>query len=175
MSSKWYLLKVLSGKEKQLTEQLNQQISLGKIKNVMRFVCPIEKEYVTIKNKKILRDKIIYNGYIYFETKNRLNEDELKDLSNYPYVLSMFGNKLPILMNDADVNRIIKDSALEERIENKKLKYFIGDSVSVKDGPFKTFDGKISKIIDDKIELEIKIFGRSTFVLMNFEQIEKIQ
>jgi transcriptional antiterminator NusG len=175
MSSKWYLLKVLSGKEKQLTEQLNQQISLGKIKNVTRFVCPIEKEYVNVKNKKILRDKIIYNGYVYFETKNRLNEDELKDFSNIPNVLSMFGNKLPILMNDADVNRIIKDNLLEEHIENKKLKYLIGENVFVKDGPFKTFEGIISKIIDDKIELEIKIFGRSTFVLMNSEQIEKIK
>lgn len=173
MGNKWYLLKVLSGKEKQLTEHMNQQISLGNLKNVIRFVCPTEKEYVTVKNKKVLRDKIIYNGYVYFESKNKLNEDELKDFSNLPNVLSMFGNKLPLLMSESDVNKILKDSILEERIENKKLKYFIGEPVTVTDGPFKTFEGKISKIVDDKVEVEIKIFGRPTFVSMNFDQIEK--
>jgi transcriptional antiterminator NusG len=175
MSTKWYLLKVLSGKEKQLTEQLNQQILLGKIKNVERFVCPTEKEYVKVKNKKILRDKIIYNGYVYFETKNKLNEDELKDFSNIPNVISMFGDKLPILMNDADVRKIIKDEALQEHNENKIMRFLVGDTVLVKEGPFQTFDGKITKINDEKIEVEIKIFGRSTFVAMNLEQIEKIK
>ncbi len=175
MTNKWYLLKVLSGKEKQLTEQLNQRISLGKMKNVTRFVCPIEKEYVTVKNKKILKDRVIYNGYIYFETKNKLNDDELKDLSNIPNVISMFGNKLPILMSDVDVSKIIKDEILDEHIENKKLKYIIGDNIIVKDGPFKTFEGKVSKINDDKLEVEVKIFGRSTFVSLQIEQIEKVK
>jgi transcriptional antiterminator NusG len=175
MANKWYLLKVLSGKEKQLTEQLNQRISLGKMKNVTRFVCPIEKEYVTVKNKKILKDRVIYNGYIYFEAKNKLNDDELKDLSNIPNVISMFGNKLPILMSDVDVSKIIKDEILDEHIENKKLKYIIGDNIIVKDGPFKTFEGKVSKINDDKLEVEVKIFGRSTFVSLQIEQIEKVK
>jgi len=43
MQNNWYLVKVLPGKERQLTEQYNKEISLGKIPNILRFVCPLEK------------------------------------------------------------------------------------------------------------------------------------
>lgn len=175
MDSYWYVLKVLSGKEKTLAEQLNQQISLGRIRNVKRFICPTEMEYVTVKKKKVLRSKVIYNGYIYFETKNKLNEDELKDFSNVPNVISMFGNKLPMLLSKTDVDKILKDEILEEHVETKKLKYSINEIVIVNDGPFKTFEGTISKIHEDKIDVDIKIFGRATTVSLNKEQIEKIR
>ena len=39
MESNWYVVKVLPGKERSLNEDFNKQISLGKIKNVIRFVC----------------------------------------------------------------------------------------------------------------------------------------
>jgi transcriptional antiterminator NusG len=174
MSTRWYVLKVLSGKERQLTEQLNQQISLGKIKNIQRFVCPLEKDYVTVKNKKVARDKVIYNGYVYFESNKTLNEDELKDFSNIPNVISMFGNKLPILMSSSDVNKILKDDILNEHIESKKLKYQTGEFVTIKDGPFKNFEGKVVKLYDDKIDLDVMIFGRPTSVTLHMDQIEKI-
>jgi transcriptional antiterminator NusG len=173
MDSFWYILKVLSGKERQLSEQLNEQINSGKIKNVVRFLCPLEKEYVTIKNKKILRERVIYNGYVYFETKHKLNEDELKDFGSLPNVISMFGNKLPIMMNSIDVKRILKDDDLNQHIESKKLKYLIGELVTIKEGAFKTFEGIVSKIVDDKIDIEVKIFGRPTLVTLNQDQIVK--
>jgi len=175
MTSKWYVLKVLSGKEKQLSEQLNQQIELGKIKNIKRFVCPLEKNYVTVKNKKVLRDRIIYNGYVYFETDHKLNEDELKDFSNIPHVISMFGNKCPILMNQSDVDKILKDDALDVHVESKILKYNIGEYVTIKDGPFNNFEGKITKLNEDKVDLDVMIFGRPTNVVLSIEQIEKIK
>jgi len=173
MDSFWYILKVLSGKERQLTEQLNEQINSGKIKNVSRFLCPLEKEYVTISAKKVLREKVIYNGYVYFETKHKLNEDELKDFGSLPNVISMFGNKLPMLMSSIDVRRILKDDDLDKHIESKKLKFIIGEPVTIKDGAFKSFEGVVSKVVEDKIDVEVKIFGRPTFVTLNQEQIMK--
>ena len=67
MSTNWYIVKVMPGKERSLTEQFNKEISIGKIKNINRFVCPTEKNLVIVKNKKVLREKVIYSGYLYFE------------------------------------------------------------------------------------------------------------
>lgn len=175
METSWYVVKVLPGKERQLTEQFNQQISLGRIKNIIRFVCPTEKEFVVVKNKKVLREKVLYSGYLYFETQTILNEDELKSISTIPNIMGMMGNRAPILMKSYDIKRIIKDEVLQEHIETKRLRYFIGDKIIVNDGVFKNFDGVVSKIYDDKVDIEVKIFGRATPVTLTFEQIEKTQ
>jgi transcription antitermination factor NusG len=50
METNWYVVKVLPGKERSLTEQFNKDISLGRIKNIARFVCPTEKEFVAVKD-----------------------------------------------------------------------------------------------------------------------------
>ena len=40
MKTSWYLVKVLPGKERQMADEFNRQISLGKMGNVNRFICP---------------------------------------------------------------------------------------------------------------------------------------
>jgi len=175
MKSFWYVLKVIPGKERQLKEHFNQQINLGRILNVNRFICPTEKEYIVVKTKKVLREKVIYNGYLYFETKRVLNEDELKNFSSIPNIMGMLGDKKPILLSTSDVERILKDDMLDDYVETKKLKYTLGEEVIITDGPFKTFEGAIKNVLEDKVDLDVKIFGRKTLVSLNINQIEKKQ
>lgn len=173
METFWYIIKVLPGKERQLVEQFNQQISLEKIKNIIRFICPTEKEIITLKDKKILRDKVIYSGYLYFEAKCELEKSELNEISTIPNIMGLMGNKTPILMRKEDANKIIKDDILEEHIESKKLKYQIGDKIMITSGPFTGFFGLISDIKMDIVDVEVKIFGRNTKVSLNLSQIKK--
>lgn len=174
MNTNWYLVKVLPGKERQLTEEFNRQIELGDIKSVKRFVCPTEKHMVVVRNKKMMREKVLYSGYLYFETPKQLNEDELKTISLFQNVMGMGGNRIPIELRESDIKRIIKDDVLEQREDSKRLKYVIGEHVTVVDGPFATFEGTISEIKGEKIDVEIKIFGRNTAVELTMNQIEKI-
>jgi transcriptional antiterminator NusG len=173
METNWYVVKVLPGKERTLTEQFNKEILLGKIKNINRFICPTEKEFVSLKNKKVLRDKVLYSGYLYFETTTKLNLDELKSLTALPNIMGMRGDKTPVLLRESDIRRILKDDILENHVESKKLKYSKGDSIKVIEGPFSSFDGIISEVKGDKIDIEIKIFGRNTAVSLTLNQIEK--
>jgi transcriptional antiterminator NusG len=174
MESNWYVVKVLPGKERSLNEDFNKQISLGKIKNVIRFVCPTEKHFVVVKNKKVLREKVLYSGYLYFEATNKLEEPELKTISLIPNIMGMMGDRMPVLLKEADVRRILKDDTLEEHIESKKLKYIIGERVVISEGPFSSFEGIISDVKGDKVDIEVKIFGRNTAVSLTLNQIEKI-
>ena len=57
MNTAWYVVKVLPGKERSLTEQFNKDIGLGRINKIVRFVCPTEKEFVVVKTK--VTNKII--------------------------------------------------------------------------------------------------------------------
>jgi transcriptional antiterminator NusG len=100
-------------------------------------------------------------------------EEQLKVISTIPNIMGMMGDKMPLLLKETDVRRILKDDTLEEHIESKKLKFVIGESVIVSEGPFKTFEGVISDIKGDKIDVEIKIFGRNTAVSLTLEQIQK--
>jgi transcriptional antiterminator NusG len=174
METNWYVVKVLPGKERSLTEQFNKEISLGKIKNINRFICPLEKEFVSVKNKKVLRDKVLYSGYLYFECGKRLNEEELKSLTGLPNIMGMGGDRTPVLLRESDIKRILKDDTLENHVESKRLKYIKGEVIKVIEGPFASFDGVISDIKGDKVDIEIKIFGRNTAVSLTLNQIEKI-
>lgn len=173
MNSFWYLLKVLPGKERSLNDHFNQQISLGKINNIKRFICPTEKEFVTVKNKKVLREKVIYGGYLYFESENKLSEDELKEIATTQNVMGILGDKTPVLLRENDVKKIIKDDVLEEHSEKRKLHHSIGDNVVICEGPFASFRGTISKIDEEKVDVQVLIFGRYNNVSLNLHQIKK--
>ena len=173
METNWYVVKVIPGKERSLTEQFNKEISMGRIDNINRFICPTEKEFVVVRKKKVLREKVIYSGYLYFESTKKLGKEDLKVISSIPNIMGMMGDKMPLLLNNTDVRRILKDDTLNEHIENKKLKFSSGETVIVIDGPFNNFTGTIKEMNGDKVNVEIKIFGRNTAVSLSLEQIQK--
>lgn len=172
--SKWYVIRVTPGKERQLNEQFNTQISLGKISFIDRFVCPMEKEFVVIRKKKALRERVIYNGYLYFESQNQLTEDQLKTIAANPAVMGMLGDKRPRRMSEEDISKILKDDVLEKHKEGKAIRFINGESVVINEGPFTSFNGVVSNIYNDKVQLNVKVFGRDTVVEVNLEQISKI-
>jgi transcription termination/antitermination protein NusG len=173
MNTAWYVVKVLPGKERSLTEQFNKDIGMNRISNIMRFICPTEKEFVVVKNKKVIREKVLYSGYLYFEAPKQLEEDDLKIISLIPNIMGMMGDRMPMLLKETDVRRILKDDTLEEHIESKKLKFDMGESIIVCDGPFKEFSGIIKEVKGDRVDVEIKIFGRNTAVSLTLDQIQK--
>ena len=172
--STWYVVKVMPGKERTLNDQFNTQISLGNLNFVNRFVCPTEKEFVVVRKKKVLREKVIYGGYLYFESEISLTEDQLKTIAAYPSIMGMLGDKRPMLMRNDDVEKILKDEMLEKHKENKIIKYIIGENVTIMDGPFSSFAGTVKAIHNDKVQLNVKVFGRDTLVELNADQITKM-
>jgi transcriptional antiterminator NusG len=174
MKTSWYLVKVLPGKERQLTEQYNKEISLGTIKNILRFVCPLEKNLVVVKNKKVIREKVLYSGYLYFETQEKLNDDDLKVIAHQQSIMGLLGDKTPIHLRESDVARILKDDVLDEHIQSKKVTLNVTDIVTISDGAFNGFNGIVSAIKGDKVDVEVKVFGRGTIVTVGIEQVEKV-
>jgi transcriptional antiterminator NusG len=87
----------------------------------------------------------------------------------------MGGNRIPIQLRESDISRILKDEILDRHVDAKLTKYVIGETIIVNDGPFATFEGIISEVKeDDKVDIEIKIFGRANTISLNMNQIQKI-
>ncbi len=173
MESNWYVVKVLPGKERSLKEEFNKQIEQGRIKNIVRFLCPTEKEFKIVKNKKQIREKVLYSGYLYFESEITLQQDDLKQIATMNGLMGIMGDRTPIRLRENDVRRIIKDELLEERNNTFQYQYKVGESIIIIDGPFNTFEGVISSINGEKVSLEVRIFGRVTPVELTLRQIEK--
>lgn len=171
MESFWYLVKVLPGKERQLEQQFNEEISLGRIPDIKTFVCPVEKQLKVVNKKKVVRDKVIYTGYLYFESNEPLDADQLKNLSYLPGIMGILGDRTPVLIRDVEMKKVLK-SENEEVLKNDII-YRKGELIKITDGPFKTFEGHISEIRDEKVDVEVTIFGRVTNVNLDIFQIEK--
>jgi len=173
MKTYWYLVKVLPGKERQLMEQFNTQIELGEIKNIVRFVCPLEKQYKMIKNKRVIRERVIYTGYLYFETDHELDQDELKNLSYLPEIMKVLGDKRPVRLRDREIQRVLNEGQKGQDLQSK-VDYRVGEVVKVIDGPFNSFEGEVRMIDGTKVDVDVRVFGRPTKVSLTVDQIQKM-
>jgi transcriptional antiterminator NusG len=54
--------------------------------------------------------------------------------------------------------------------------YERGESVRIKDGPFKGFVGTVEEVESDKLKLKVmvSVFGRPTPVVLAFNQVEHV-
>ena len=85
--------------------------------------------------------------------------------------MGILGDRTPVLIRDVEMKKVLK-SENEEVLKNDTI-YRKGELIKITDGPFKTFEGHISEIRDEKVDVEVTIFGRVTNVNLDIFQIEK--
>jgi transcriptional antiterminator NusG len=106
----------------------------------------------------------------------------LHTITSIPGVLGFLGekstgaSKIPTPLRQSEINRIL--GSVEESNEfalKMETPYIIGEQVKVIDGPFNGFTGTIEEVFEEKKKLNVtvKIFGRSTPVELNYVQVEK--
>jgi len=84
--------------------------------------------------------------------------------------------KKPMPLSQSEVNRILGKVDEAAAIEEMAAITFIkGETVRVIDGPFATFEGTVEEIHENskKLQVMVKIFGRSTPLELNYAQVEK--
>ena len=66
--TKWYVLRVVSGKERKVKEYLDKETSRGGWVEVVKQVfLPVEKVYKVQNGKKVMRERNYYPGYVMIE------------------------------------------------------------------------------------------------------------
>ena len=160
IKKRWYVLRVIGGKEKKVKEYIENEVaSLGLQDYVSQVLIPTEKIYQVRNGKKISKERNFFPGYVMIEAA--LGETKGGD---------------PVPMRQSEINRILGTvDELSEQPEEINIPYVVGESVKVTDGPFNGFTGVIEEVNNDKkrVKVIVKVFGRQTPLELSFMQVEK--
>jgi len=178
----WYVIRAVSGQEKKIKTYLENEITRqGLQEAIPEILIPTEKIVEMRNGKKRIREKNFFPGYIIISAD--LAKGEAHHLiTTMPGVLGFLGNisgnsKIPVPLRQSEINRILGkvEDAIHQETEAPKMSFMKGESVKVIDGPFSGFIGTVEEIFDDKkkINVVVKIFGRSTPVELSYAQVEK--
>ncbi len=169
----WYVLKTQYGYEQIAEQSLNDMVAINKdlADKIFSVVVPREevveerngKKKTVIKNKfpNYLFIKMIYTKDVWYMVRNcRGVQDFLTDSNNIP---------LPMAPEE------VKRTQLEE-VKVEDLKIAVGDTVNIISGPFKDWSGEVMEIkaAEQKVKVNIQIYGRPTAMDLDFAQVEKI-
>lgn len=177
--TKWYVLRVISGKERKLKEYIEQNVHRnGWSQAVLNVLVPTEKIYKIKNGKKVIQEKNSLPGYILLEVNDgKVTHDMLQTISGITNVIHFLGKENPVALRKSEINRIMgKMDEMSEEGVSLNEPFIIGETVKIIDGPFNDFLGNVDEIYEDKKKLKVivKIFGRKTPVELNFVQVEKV-
>ena len=178
-NKKWYVLRVMGGKEKKTVAFIEKEIDRLKMQDhVSKILVPTEKVYQIRNGKKISKERNFFPGYVLVEA-NLVGEvpHVLKNITNVLGFLGATKGGVPVPMRKSEINKIlgrVDEMAITD--EHVNIPYIVGESVKVIDGPFNSFHAEIEAIDEQKkkLKLMVKIFGRKTPLELNFMQVEKI-
>lgn len=177
MSTKWYVIRSVTGKEKQVTEQLEAEIRNNNLNvYVKKVLMPIEKVFHIRNGKKVAVERNHYPGYILVETDPKALGELRQIIKNVNFATGFLGDRTPTPLRLSEVNRILgKMDELNNSDEEILEKYFIGEKVRIIDGAFTSFIGDVTNVNIDKksLKMNVKVFGRETPIELKFEQVTK--
>ena len=176
MDARWYVVNVHSGCEKKVAESIKEQAVIKKMDDkILDVMIPTEEVVEIKKGAKVTSERKFFPGYIL--VKMIMTDDAWHLIKNNPNVSNFLGSRnKPYPITDAEAQRII--TQMQEGIERPQtvVSFEIGEQVRVCDGPFASFVGLVEDVDAEKarVKVSVSIFGRSTPVELEFNQVEKI-
>lgn len=182
---KWYVVQVSTGYEKKVKSFIEEKVRNYKEKiPVGEVLLPIETLVESQKGgKRKTSEKMFFPGYVLVNME--MKEQTWHFIKEVPRVTGFVGEEMragridPASVSSIDEEEIFK---LKKQIENGTLKpklkisFEKGDTVKVVEGPFANLSGVIREISPEKgkILVLVSIFGRSTPIELDFNQVEQI-
>jgi len=182
--TKWYVLRVVSGKERKVKEYLDKDlVRNGWTETIKQIFLPMEKVYKVQNGKKVMREKNYFPGYVMMEVLDgKLTDDIVQHISNISNVMHFLtdgkGSKGNIIsLRKSEVNKMLgKVDEMNDMGVTMSEPFIVGETIKIIEGPFNDFNGVIEDVNDEKKKLKVtvKIFGRSTPVELSYMQVEKL-
>lgn len=171
---RWYVVHTYSGYEDAVARNLKQRVgSLGMGDKIFEVVVPTEKKVKIKRGKRVEEEEKIYPGYVL--VKMIVTDDSWYVVRNTPRVTGFVGSGIhPVPVDEVEVETLFKRMNAEAPKHATDLQ--VDDAVSIVDGPFKEFEGKVSEIDENrgKVKVLVAMFGRETPVELDFLQVQKL-
>lgn len=176
MAKKWYVVHAYSGFEKNVARALTERVGLSAFEDCFGEILVPTEEVVEMRaGQKRRSERKFFPGYVLVEME--LNDDTWHLVKDTPRVMGFIGGKAdqPAALTDAEANAILDRVAEGSETATPKTVFEPGELVRVIDGPFNDFNGVVEEVNYDKnrLHVAVTIFGRSTPVELDFDQVEK--
>ena len=172
---KWFMVSTKGKLENKAKEGIIQAIKKHQRENLFgEIIVPEVEKTEFVKDKKVTKKIPLFPNYILVQM-NPTN-DALMLVKSVPQVVGFMGTKTkPLSLSDAEVAKIKSQVEGSQKVV-VQAKFSVGDLVDIVEGPFSSFNGKVSEIKPEKqkVLVSVSIFGRDTPVELDFSQV-KIQ
>ncbi|MCC7356118.1 MAG: transcription termination/antitermination protein NusG [Candidatus Doudnabacteria bacterium] len=169
----WYVLHTYSGYEDSVAFNLKQRIdNMGMQDKIFDAIVPKEKKIKIKDGKRTNFEEKIFPGYVLVNMI--VTDDSWYVVRNTPNVTGFVGSgTIPSPIAEEEWLFLQKRMGTEE--PKFKVDFEVGELVSITDGPFKDYEGKIGEIDQSKgkVKVMVTIFGRETPVELDFLQVKK--
>ncbi|MDX1902027.1 MAG: transcription termination/antitermination protein NusG [Gammaproteobacteria bacterium] len=172
----WYVIHAYSGFENFVKQALRERIQREGFEDKFGEILVPTEEVIELKaGQKRKSERKFFPGYVLVEME--MNEKTWHLVRSVPKVLGFIGGTsdkpAPITPKEADnILQRMQDSSEKPK---PKVLFEAGEVVRVVDGPFADFNGVVEEVNYEKNRLRVAvlIFGRSTPVELQFDQVEK--
>ncbi len=167
----WYAIHTYSGYEDAVKKSILTRIETFHMQDkIFNVVVPKESEVHLRKGKPVSRKKCIFPGYVLLDMI--VTDDSWYLVRNTPNVTGFVGaGNTPVAVTPEEFG-IIEARMGEEKPVFKKA-FSVGDIVIVNNGPFASFEGRVSEVDTEKGRLTviISVFDRDTPIELSFGEV----
>jgi transcriptional antiterminator NusG len=176
---KWYVVKVQSGREESIKEAIERRVKIEGLEEYFdQILIPKEKETVLRNNKRVVREKKLFPGYLMARVE--FNDRILylfRETSGVGDFVGAGPNQKPQPMKDHEVEKMLHKMGQEVpgEIKQAKPRFERGDRVKVKDGVFAGMEGEVKDLLEAKglVRVELTVLGRPVPVELEYWQVEQ--
>lgn len=185
MPTRWYVVHTNTGFEEKVKSSIEDRVRQEGLQDfVQEVLVPTERIVESTKGGKEKTSlRKFFPGYILIRME--LNDRSWHFVRNIPKVIGFVGGKIKEGMIDPDSVPDINEKEvlkIKKQIEEGTLKpkpkvsFEKGETVKVVEGPFANFSGVIEEVRPEKnkVQVLVTIFGRTTPIELDFNQVEKI-
>jgi len=169
--AKWYVVHTYSGYENKVATNIETFVENRKLQDLIFEVkVPTETVVEQKDNKTREVERKIYPGYVLI--KMIMNDESWYVVRNTRGVTGFVGPaSKPVPLTEQEVI-----SMGVEQQRTTVVRFAVGDSVRVVDGPLKSFIGTVEELDADKnyIRVVVSMFGRETPVELELRQVEPL-
>ena len=173
---RWYVIHAYSGFEGQVMRMLKERIVRSNLDDKFGdILVPTEKVVEMRSGQKRKSERKFFPGYVLVHME--MDDETWHLVKSVPKVMGFIGGSgdQPAPITDAEADAILQ--RMQDGIEKPRPKILFepGEVVRVIDGPFNDFNGVVEEVNYEKNRLRVAvlIFGRSTPVELEFDQVEK--
>ncbi len=176
MSTRWYIVHAYSNFEKKVAESIREQATQrGLADKFEDILVPTETVVEVRRGRRINSERKFFPGYVL--VKCDLTDQVFHLIKNTPKVTGFLGSdNKPMPISEAEADRIKGQVADGVDRPKSTIRFDIGETVRVADGPFASFNGTVEEVDEgrSRLKVAVSIFGRPTPVELEYTQVEKV-